>query len=240
MWTRCRGWSFWPSSSSFLTRLGIWNASTHTMCRWSRLISRGCTASSPRRGIVFNHLRLGLKRLQETMMVLGDGTGYSGWSRHCDHAAAVPAVRRVLGAFGSVLRQMVDIPVACRSWYARCILCSRPWRSHRYSSGDGCRRACYCAMTGALVGSRRKLWSFRSCSACGRRPVPGQGCCACWCNDWGRATWIHVQHHPGWLLEEFFDFLRDWVNSTPEVNSPSWPARRRQRQWHVPYWFCWY
>ena len=27
-------------------------------------------------------------------------------------------------------------------------------------------------------GSRVKLWSLCSCSACGRRPVPGQGCCA--------------------------------------------------------------
>ena len=24
--------------------------------------------------------------------------------------------------------------------------------------------------------------------------------------------WIHVLHHPGWLLEEFFDFLRDLVS----------------------------
>ena len=38
-------------------------------------------------------------------MVRGDGTGCSGWSRHCDHAAAVRAVRRVLSAFGSVPRQ---------------------------------------------------------------------------------------------------------------------------------------
>ena len=38
-------------------------------------------------------------------MVPGDGTGCFGWSRHCNHAAAVPAVRRVLGAFGSVPRQ---------------------------------------------------------------------------------------------------------------------------------------
>ena len=36
---------------------------------------------------------------------------------------------------------------------------------------------------------------------------------------------IHVLYHPGWLLE---------------VDSPSWRARRRQRQWHVPYWFCWF
>ena len=38
-------------------------------------------------------------------MVLGDGTGCPGWSRLCDHAAAVPTDRRVLRAFGSVPRQ---------------------------------------------------------------------------------------------------------------------------------------
>ena len=37
--------------------------------------------------------------------------------------------------------------------------------------------------------------------------------------------WIHVLHLPGWLLEEFYDFL---------------PARRRQRQWHVPHGCCWF
>ena len=46
---------------------------------------------------------------------------------------------------------------------------------------------------------------------------------------------------PGWLLEEFQDFLRDWVESTPEVDSHpallrSGRAHRRQRQWHV---LCW-
>ena len=66
-------------------------------------------------------------------------------------------------------------------------------------------------MTGALVGSRRKLWSLRSCSACVRRPVLSQGCCARWCNDWGFAQclvrrWIHVLHHPWWLLV-FFTIL---------------------------------
>ena len=24
--------------------------------------------------------------------------------------------------------------------------------------------------------------------------------------------WIHVLHHPGWLLEEYYYFLRDWVS----------------------------
>ena len=32
--------------------------------------------------------------------------------------------------------------------------------------------------------SRRKLWSLRSCSGFGRRPVLGQGRCARLCNDW--------------------------------------------------------
>ena len=31
---------------------------------------------------------------------------------------------------------------------------------HRYSSWDGCGRACCCATKGALVGTRRKLWSL--------------------------------------------------------------------------------
>ena len=38
----------------------------------------------------------------------------------------------------------------------------------------------------------------------------------------------------------FWDFPSDWVDSAPEVDSQSWLACRRQLQWHVPYWFCWY
>ena len=150
------------------------------MRRGSRRMSRGCTASSPTRGIVFNSLRLGLKRVREMMMAWGDGAGCPGWSRPCDHAAAVPAVRRLLGAFSSVHR-VVDFPVACRSWYAQCTLYSRPWRS----------RACCCAATGALVGMCRKLWTS-AVAVLGRRPVLGQGCCALWCNDWGlRNAWFN-------------------------------------------------
>ena len=47
----------------------------------------------------------------------------------------------------------------------------------------------------------------------------------------------------GWLLEEFHDFLRDWADSVPEVDSrrisPCRHARYRQRQWLVFFWFCW-
>ena len=117
-------------------------------------------------------------------MVLGDGAGCPGWSRHCDHAAAVPAVRRVLGAFSSVPRlsgglssrmqifvrtvhtvqQTVEISqLQFLGWLStRLLLCS-----------DRC--------PGWVM---QKLWSFRSYTF-GVRPVPGQGCCARWCNDWG-------------------------------------------------------
>ena len=106
------------------------------------------------------------------------------------------------------LDRMGDIPAACRSWHAQCTLCSRPWRSHRYSSGDGSACARGCATTGALVGIAQ--------------------CFVRW--------WKHVMHHPGWLLEEFHDFLHDGVDSAPVLDSR--PARRRPRQWHVPYRFA--
>ena len=80
--------------------------------------------------------------------------------------------------------------------------------------------ACCCATTGALVGARRKLWSpqlpfFRGVAQCLVR------------------LWIHVLHHPGWLLEEFYDFPRDWVDSDPGVNS-----RRSLHTWPIRNWPC--
>ena len=78
MWIRCRGWSFWPSSSSSLTRLRIRNARIHPTSRGSRMTSKCSIASSPMRSIVLNNLRPGPTRLQETMMVRGDGIGCSG------------------------------------------------------------------------------------------------------------------------------------------------------------------
>ena len=70
----------------------------------SRRTSICSIASSPMRGFVFNNL-------QETTIVQGDGAGCPGSSRHCDHAAAVPAVRRVAGSTGAVLGMVVDAPV---------------------------------------------------------------------------------------------------------------------------------
>ena len=90
------------------------------------------------------------------------------------------------------------------------------------SSWDGCQRACSCAAAGALVGSCRKLWSFRSCSF-GCRPVPGQGCCARRCNDCGsRNAWFDFGYmfFLGRLLEVCVRFsLREGVDSAPELDS---------------------
>ena len=78
---------------------------------------------------------------------------------------------------------MVDIPTACRSWYAQCTLCSRPF------SGDGCHAP--------VVVQRQVPWlkraetvKFRSCRF--------SGVAQCLVR-----LWTHVPHHPGWLLEEF-------------------------------------
>ena len=50
---------------------------------------------------------------------------------------------------------VLDIPAACRDWYAQCKLCSRPWRSHRYSSWLGGRRAVVVQRQGS---SSRNAW----------------------------------------------------------------------------------
>ena len=65
---RLRCWSLGKTSSSSRNMLGRWSAVPNT---WR--ISICFTASSPERGIVFNNLRLVLTRLQETVMVQGDG-----------------------------------------------------------------------------------------------------------------------------------------------------------------------
>ena len=53
---------------------------------------------------------------------------------------------RELGSRGHVLVVSVN-----RDRSSQCKLCSRQRRSHRYSSWLGCRRACCCAATGAVV-----------------------------------------------------------------------------------------
>ena len=104
------------------------------------------------------------------------------------------------------LDRVVDFPVACRSWYAQCTLYSRPWRSHSYSSWDGCRLACCCAATGTLVGLCRKLWSLRSGSF-GFVQFLDKVAVPVGATTGGRAmlgsTMDTCSASPGWLLEVF-------------------------------------
>ena len=92
-------------------------------------------------------------------------------------------------------------------------------------------------MTGALVGRADNCGVSAVAVGLGRRPVLRQGCCARWVQRLVARKclvrlWIHVLHHPGWLLEEFMVFHVTGFFA-PEVDSPSWPARRRQKQWHA-------
>ena len=95
-------------------------------------------------------------------------------------------------------------------------------------------------MTGALVGSRRKLWSSAVAVLVGvvqfldKVVVPVGatiGVAQCLVR-----RWIHVVHHPGRLLELFYDFLHEGVGSAFELDSRP-AAHCRPRQWHVPCWF---
>ena len=113
------------------------------------------------------------------------------------------------------INRMVDIPAVCRSWYAQCTLCSRPWTF----TGTVLRwlfmRLLLCSDRCPGWGAQKTV-EFRSCRF--------SGVAQCLVR-----LWIHVLHHPGWLLEEFYDFPRDWVDSDPEVNSRrslhTWPMR---------------
>ena len=132
---------------------------------------------------------------------------------------------------------MVDIATACRSWYAQCTLCSRPWTLTGTVLGMFVV-ACCCATTGALLGAHRKLWSSADAVLVAAvqfldkvvllgRAMLGSTMDTCSASsrvDFGR---------------DFHDFLFEGVDSALELDS-FWPACRRQRQWHVPCWFCWF
>ena len=167
------------------------------------------------------------------------------WSRLCDHAAAVPPVRRVLRASGSVPRQngghssCVPILVRIVHTVQQTVEISQVqfwgWLSTRLSL---CNNRCPGWVAQKTVESPQLQCLWASSSSWTRLLCPlvqRLGVAQCLVR-----RWIHVLHHPGWHSEEFYVFPRDWVDSAPEVDSPSWPSRRRQRQWHVPYWFCWF
>ena len=62
---------------------------------------------------------------------------------------------------------------ACRSWYAQCTLCSRPRTFTGTVLGMVVMRLLLCNDRCPGWGAQKTV-EFRSCSACGRCPVPGQ------------------------------------------------------------------
>ena len=109
------------------------------------------------------------------------------------------------------INRMVDIPAACRSWYAQCTLCSRP------CSGDGSHAP--------VVVQRQVPW-LGCAENCG---VPQL------LFFWGsRNAWFDygymfcIIQGGFWMI--FYDFLHDWVDSAPEVDScrslHTWPMRK--------------
>ena len=112
------------------------------------------------------------------------------WSRHCDHAAAVPAARLFLGSFSSVPRQSGGLS-SCMQILVRTVhtvqqtveisqLQFLGWLSMRLLL---CSDRCSGWVVQKTVEPPQ--WQFWV------RPVLGQGCCARWCNDLGlRNAWF--------------------------------------------------
>ena len=171
-------------------------------------------------------------------------TGCFGWSRLCDHAAAVPAVRRVLRAFGSVPRhnggrsscmqilvrivhtvqQTVDISqVQFWGWLlTRLLLCNDRcpgWVAQK--TGVSAVAVLVGVVqfldkvvvpVGATIGGRAMLGSTMET-----------------CNASSRVTFGRI-----------FTILYMKGLTRLQSSIHVLPAHRRLRQWHVPYWFCWY
>ena len=153
-------------------------------------------------------------------------TGCSGWSRLCDHAAAVPAVRRGssclrfssstewtfqlhadLGTHsahcaadhgdvtGTVLGMVVDAPVVVQRQV--------PWLGRAENCGVSA-----VAVLAGVVQLLDKVVVPAGATSVGRAML-GSTMDTCSC--------------PGWLWQNFYDFLHEGVGSAPELNSR--PAR---------------
>ena len=108
-----------------------------------------------------------------------------------------------------VVNRMVDIPAACRSWYAQCTLCSRPWTFTGTVLGMVVMRLLLC--NDRCPGwSAQKLWSSAVAVLMVAVQFLDKVVVPVGAMTLGRAIlvrlWIHVLHHPGRLLEEFVQF----------------------------------
>ena len=147
---------FWPVVSA-------WQSSYCVVgCSWGDEVARfafssGCTASPGR----------------------DKNTGCTGWSHICDHAAAVPAVRRVLRACGSVPRQ--------NGGHSSCM--------------QILVRTVHTVPTVEILQVQFWRWFWARPLLCNNR-------CLGWVAQCLVRRLIHVMHHPGWLLEEFLCFSK--------------------------------
>ena len=105
-----------------------------------------------------------------------------------------------------VINRMVDIPAACRSWYAQCTLCSRPWTLTGTVLGMVVMRLLSCNDR-CPGGARRKLW-ISAVAVLGGRAMLG-------------STMVTCSASSRVAFGEIFAFLREGVDSDPEVYSPS-------------------
>ena len=150
-------------------------------------------------------------------------TGCSGWSRLCDHAAAVQAVRRVPrqnGGHSSCMQILVRTVQNCAA-----------------DRGD---------LTGTVLGM------VLDAPVVVQQQVP-------WLETvevpqlpffWGsRNAWFDDGYMlciiQGGSWKNFMIFyMRGLTRLLSSIHvllfSRTWPAHRRQWQWHVPCWFCWY
>ena len=126
-------------------------------------------------------------------MARGDGAGCPGWSRPCDHAVAVPAVRRLLGAFISVPRQSGGLS-------SRMLIIGTHSAHCAADRGDLTVTVLGMVIDAPVAVQRQVLWlgraqtvEFRSCRF--------SGVAQCLVR-----LWIPDLHHSGWLLEKFLRF----------------------------------
>ena len=146
------------------------------------------------------------------MTVFSSSTEWWTFQLHADlgtHSAHCTADRGDLTV--TVLGMVVDSPVAVQ----------------RQELWLGCVENCGASAV-AVLGSSSS-WTRLLCPLVQR---PGVAQCLV-------RVWIHALHYPGWLLEEFHDFLRAWVSRLLRSILRSGRHVVDKAVACVFFWFCW-
>ena len=133
--------------------------------------------------------------------------------RPCEHAVQVPAVfvHEPGGASGH--QQNVGHPAACRSWYAQCTLCSRPWTFTGTVLGMVVMRLLLCNDRCPGWGAQKTV-EFRSCTAVQLldKVVVPVGATTGSRNAWFDYGYMFCIFQDG-FLKNLYDFLHEGVDS---------------------------